>query len=541
MFSHQRYFAHNFIVVNLFNFISFLSFTVSFVAPSVKPFLEAVRNQSCLSVKTFFNDICDRHGDIFRSLDTDVIITDGKCFVELLETGKLDLLFISLIVYDDCHMMSDKEHLFHGIVRQVASMDSVIKPKVVGLLSNILSYQTCAQELEMFLANIEQAFGCKADISSDLLAMNKYGEQASEEIITYSYDQREDPLHQKCLHILQSTLVFLNDYQTGEATLPCIIFVKHVVSECQRVILLLGALCTINVAQAIIKEITKMEKKCSNSDSILILQFCSTQLNLIINVIKRGLAENCNENITKLVAKLLDILIRDFKPLCFGTNQDDCSVSCQESHWSASESMNVDLNSAKGIYYPLHTDELPSCANSCHCSTELKSCSTSSETDGQKACHPDLISQDSELLNSINLRKQSDIHPLCVILVPTTIIAKALNALMNRLSNSKKELMFLKSGFLHGDYSDRNGGLVEQADNIMWCVQDGSIKVIISTFGAEDRIFIPRCALAVHLGMPKRYENYLNVKQKLRTAGAKFVVCCREENKTECENRYKVF
>lgn len=135
--------------------------------------------------------------------------------------------------------------------------------------------------------------------------------------------------------------------------------------------------------------------------------------------------------------------------------------------------------------------------------------------------------------------------PLCVVLVPSTIIAKALNSVINKLSKTMPEYSFLRSACIHGDKAKQ--GIPEQSfsdemvDNVMECVQDGSVNVLIATFEIEHEFYARRCSLLIRVGMPRVYDNYFRVKSKLKSAGAKLVILVKEESMAESEENYKVF
>lgn len=446
-------------------------------------------NQSMFSVKTCFDvtDITNKGQHVLSNCD--IMISTGRVFLQMLNAGIMDLTFFSLIVFDQCHLAINKEHPFAIILKQVEGCELDLRPQIVGLSAAILLHQACAQDMETFLRSLEQLFHCKALISNDLLAVNRYGEQADEEINCYTCDQSQDELICKLNGILESAVLFLKEYRVCEETQTCVRFVKHILTESHKVLLWLGQWCTASIARIVIREINKLEKKCNEDSNLLLLQYCRTQMNLIINMSGQEKLESPENSLTDLTRKLLFHMATHLKL----------------------EDQEFNTN---------HTT-FPSADHPCQ-----------------------VPSQSANLKTSYGTSNQCD-DPLCVVLVPSTIIAKALNTLVNKLSKTMPEYSFLKSACVHGDKAKQ--GTTEQSlssemeeDNVMECVQDGSVNVLIATFEIEQELYARRCSLLIRLGMPKVYENYFRVKSKLKCAGAKLVVLVKEEEMAKAEENYKV-
>ena len=491
----------------------------------MKPFVSGITNQSMLSVKTYFDAMDVTDGVPCTLSSCDIIVTTGKAFLQILKAGIMDLTSFSLIVFDKCHLAFGKEHPFAIILKQVERCTPDFRPHIVGLSSDILLHQACPQDMDIFLCTLEQLFHCKALISSDLLAMNRYGEQGEEEISCYTYNQAQDPLVGRLSGILQNALLFLRDYRVCEATQTCVTFVKHVLNESHKVLLLLGQWCTAYIARIVIKEISKLEKKCTEDSNLLVLQFCRTQMNLIINLSEQEkLVEGGEDiNLSDLTTKLLFHMSMHLK---LGYQEIDTHHSTTSSRAGQS----------------CHDAKLqPMCASSKQ-SPELETTDTVASGQSQNSCQAPS--------QSANLKKPSyGTHnqcndPLCVVLVPSTIIAKALNSLINKLSKTMPEYSFLRSACVHGGKA--NQGTAQQSfsgemeDNVMECVQDGSVNVLVATFEIEHELYARRCSLLIRLGMPKVYEDYFRVKSKLKSAGAKLVVLVRENEMDKTQESYKV-
>ena len=455
----------------------------------MKPFLSGISKQSIMSVKTCFSaaEVADGGGCLLS--DCDIVVTTGQVFLQILKAGISDFKFFNLIVFDESHLAIDKGHPFAIILNHIDECGLDPRPHMVGLTSAVLLHQACPGDIEMFLCALEELFDGKVLISSDLLAVNKYGEQADEEISFYTCDHVQDQLMCKISGILQSAVSFLKDYRLYEETQTCVRFVRHILTECHKVLSLLGKWCTASIARIVTREINKLEKKCSEDNNLLVLQFCRTQMNLII------------------------------------------SLSGAEEKVEGSETILTDLTTKLLFHMAMHLKLEHEEADTHH---------TISPSAGEP---PSQIPAPSSILKtSYGINSQCD-NPLCVVLVPSTIIAKALNSVLNKLSKTR-EYCFLRSACIHGDKAKQGktepSFSDEMVDNVMECVQDGSVNVLIATFEIEHELYARRCSLLIRVGMPRVYENYFRVKSKLKCAGAKLVILVKEDSIAESEENYKV-
>lgn len=459
-----------------------------FLAGIVKPFLSGISNQSTMSVETCFSEAEVADGGGCLPSDCDIVVTTGQVFLQILKAGIYK--FFSLIVFDESHLAIDKGHPFAIILNHIDEYGLDPRPHIVGLTSAVLRHQACPGDMEMFLSTLEESFDGKVLISSDLLAVNRYGEQADEEISFYTCDHIQDQLMSRISGILQSAVLFLKDFRVCKETQTCVRFVKHILTECHKVLSLLGKWCTASIARIVIKEINKLEKKCSEDNNLLVLQFCRTKMTLIISLSgAEEKLEGSEVSLTDLTTKLLFHMATHLKL----------------------EREEVDTHHAVSSSAGQPPSQIPA--------------------------------PTSNIKTLYGSNSQCD-DPLCVVLVPSTIIAKALNSVINKLSKTMPEYSFLRSACIHGDKAKQ--GIPEQSfsdemvDNVMECVQDGSVNVLIATFEIEHELYARRCSLSIRVGMPRVYENYFRLKSKLKSAGAKLVILVKEESMAESEENYKV-
>lgn len=489
-------------------------------------------SQGVLSVKSYFDEEVNTREGHSSLPSCDIMVTKGEIFLQIFKAGVMDLMSFSLIVIDECHLGSDAEHPFEILLKHIEGCRLDRKPKIVGVSSEIQCHQACTQDLERFLNTLEERFHCKISISSDLLALNRYGERVEEEIVYYNYTSGNDQFTCKLKEILQKALVFLKDMPVHEASNECVVFVKHIFTECCKVLLLFGPLHTAYIAGIAFKEIRKLERKCSETFDLLTLQFCRTQMNLILKLSEQDKLGHSEGNVTDVTTKLLFHVSTHLKP-----------KNTEESFFQGSSSLqDLEVNMSSTTEQLHHSAEIPPIFSSSQQLPKVQdvaNLATSQQT--QTECAG--VSQPSNLQTTYGVKTQCD-DPLCIVVVPSTIIAKALNSLINKLSDNISEYTFLKSVCVLGNKAKQ--GMIDQSlygeseDNVMECMQDGSVNVLVTTFEVEQELYARRCSLLIRLGIPKNYDHYLRVKKKLKSAGAKLVVLVREEEKTVTEERFEV-
>lgn len=494
----------------------------------MKPFLDAMANQSLLSVKTYFDQDEVIGNNQWLPYKSDILVAKASSFLQFIKFGVLDLTSISLIILDQCHHATYPDHPFALLLNHADNCELDTRPKIVGLSSEISHQLSCLQDTEGFFSSVEETFNCKASVSYDLLALNKYGECSDEELVPYTYASEDNQLTCELKEILQNAVIFLKDIKEQAATQECIKFVKHVLNECHKVLLLFGPEHTAYIANITIKEIMKFEKKCFENCELLILQYCTTQLSLVVNLLENGTLERCECNLTDLTEKLLFHMSMHLKP--------DYAVDCSSQGSTCQDDLCVDSG-------PLSDDQTHVTADNPTGFPEQQPVDLSAST--QLPNNWKVASQSQNVPTAYGSKIQCD-DPLCVILVPSTIIAKALNSLINNLSDKFPEYNFLKSACVCGKKAKQEvleQGLIDEVEDkvtVMDCIQDGSVNVVVATFEIEKDLYARRCSLLIRQGMPKDYKHYFSVKRRLKSAGAKFIVLVRQTEKAKAEKRFKV-
>lgn len=82
---------------------------------------------------------------------------------------------------------------------------------------------------------------------------------------------------------------------------------------------------------------------------------------------------------------------------------------------------------------------------------------------------------------------------------------------------------------------------VDIDDNVLECVRDGFVNIVVLTFEIEEEIYVRRCSFLIRFGMFKDFNGFINVKKKVRFLEVKVVFLVNEEEKyKEEEERFKV-
>lgn len=500
-----------------------ISSFLSFPDEIVQQFVNATLHQSMLSATTYFDEkgTTNKRTGHLSSCNFDIIVTKGKNFKDILQTGLMDAMSINLIVFDKCHLVCYPDHPYIVLLRYFGGCEFDSRLKIIGVSSQIEQYQSCPQDLEMFLNALEKHFCCKVSISNGLLALNRFEEQVLDEAVYYTCAQGdEDELTCKLMKVLQSSLVFLKDIQGLESSGESIAFVKHVFTEFCQILLLFGPVSLTSASGMVLKELKKLEKKCSpESFDLLTIQYCRTQMNFMLKLSAWAKFELSDLDYPDMTKKLLYCMSKHLKP------EDNESFNC------------VDTGCDKGIIVSSSSQSQINAATSTTilCLQQQQSLNPIAMATPQHK-HT-VLSQPMKLQSACVKTNCND--PLCIILVPSAIIAKVLNSLINKLADNRPDYSFLKSAFIDSKKTKQRLSL-ESEDNVMECIQDGSVNIVVTTFEVEKEINVRRCNILIRLGMPKEYNSFLNVKKKVKSAGAKAVFLLKEEEKSKVKARFEV-
>ena len=519
----------------------------------------------------FFKGYSDEQG-LLNGEDADILLTSGACFLEYLTNGKISLCDLGLVIVDDCHHALDKDHPSAKVMERLSfSYQQEQEPKVIGVTSELLKYQSCPDKVESFLSKLEGIFQCRASVSSDLLAMNRYGEQIMVECNSYSFEPVNDDTSRELAEVLHMTLSFLEDCQPSEESKDCITFVTYLLNECCKVLQMFGPWCCAQTARVIEREFGKFAKRCAGSESELFLQFCRTQASLLLCKVQS--LEGYEKQLTNLTEKLFGSLaeLKDCKS--WDTQHErfksegkrsllpEEALCAQEKstpfgkYLSDGKSLKPEiLNQSLDLPSDSSVETTVSCREQ-HGSSKTH---LPGEDDGHKArvCGDMKEGEPSGNIGKGNPPKtlcqpakepikKNEINkdPFCIVFVRSSLMAQALSSLINTVRETVPEYGFLRSGFVRGKKFSKDNSVQKSLggqEGIMKSIREGSINVLVATYEAEQEIYVSRCSLVIRLGLPRDYVHYTQVKQTARAAGAKCVFLVPEEKQEESKIQFQV-
>ena len=121
----------------------------------MKPFLNAMANQSLLSVKTCFDEDEVTGNNQWLPYKSDILVATASSFLQFIKVGLLNLTSISLIILDQCHHATYPDHPFALILNHADNnniVNWILGQKLLGCLQRFLvDYHVC-KVLKGFLA-----------------------------------------------------------------------------------------------------------------------------------------------------------------------------------------------------------------------------------------------------------------------------------------------------------------------------------------------------------------------------------------------------
>ena len=423
-------------------------------------------------------------------------------------------------------------------------------PKVVGITTGLLEHQKCYQDMENFLSKLEAIFHCSASVSSDLLAMNRFGEHIVAKCCSFSHETPNDAVSQLFDQTLSEALHFLGDCKpSDEQQQDCLTFVTFLMGECHKVLQMLGAWACSHVAGLIGKECTKFAKRYAGTESAVFLNFCRTQAGLLHSYSKT--LKGRDMHLTSLMVELLGILKRlqtdevektqpaSGFPNCTNVSTRGSEVPCGCVQRFTVGDCNPDTESKGSSVVGAESSDKTSGSGQC----------PGQGNGGRNCCGVEANKLDNRpkgsAQSSANQPPQgkTSTDPLCIVFLRSDILARALSSLINVLAAVFPEYCFLKSQFLSGKkpHSGEAKKTTEAKQDCMNGIQDGSVNLLVTTYDAESEIRMSRCSLVIRIGsLPVDYFSYKQIKEKGIATGAQCFIFVPEEKEEETNSKLQV-
>lgn len=154
-----------------------------------------------------------------------VLVMTAQIFLDLIETAKLKLSQVNLLVFDECHH-ADKKHPFKRIMDCFGRVPCKDHPKVLGLTASVVGKKVKPSQIIPEIRKLERTMRSICKTAKDSCVVEKYGAKPKEYMKRYSSSTGKNDhvalyLEQEFLSVLKPLEEFLCDIKVvKEVTEP---------------------------------------------------------------------------------------------------------------------------------------------------------------------------------------------------------------------------------------------------------------------------------------------------------------------------------
>ncbi len=175
-----------------------------------------------------------------------VLTMTHTIFKNLLQSGKIHLRQVNLVIFDECHH-AVKNHDYVQIMRIFDSCWEHELPRVLGLSASLIPSKCKPGELEEKIKMLEETLRCRADAAKDLEEVAKYATNPDERIDYYSSSSHDGQVLE-LKRILEVPVDFLNALKKEQKKSAVYERVKLYLDDCFHILQSLGVWCAHNFA-----------------------------------------------------------------------------------------------------------------------------------------------------------------------------------------------------------------------------------------------------------------------------------------------------
>lgn len=259
----------------------YLHFLVFFTGTFAEEFSRAVDLQTDLKHITLEN-ARDLNASDLASLSVNILMTTAQDTVYLIESRLLPVEKLSLVIIDDCQVLKYGRPPFLGVIKLLRSQEQIPCPIIVGLSSNLPL--SSSDELESMLIRTESVFGCHCSLSSDLVAMNRFGEQPHEKVLNCSV--LADETNEKVKQVSSTLMTILGSSKVMDSASQ-LVNIRQECLLCCKILGYFGSCAAIHHVRLILKDISKLKKKLKNELERAYLLSWEAQLQSLLQISKK--------------------------------------------------------------------------------------------------------------------------------------------------------------------------------------------------------------------------------------------------------------
>ena len=415
----------------------------------------------------------------------------------------------------------------HNPPAVLESLRKDVKPRIIGLMQLSLCDISTASDLKLQLELIEASFDLPVYMSKNLLAMNAFGEEIGVQLLPYS-SKNVNPTERVICKNLMEMSDFFHDLSVIEIS-ESIGKLQVILAWSIEVLTIYGLWSFSFTLECIQNTLSRMLSKENHPCGLLAIETCITQFHVVQKLVSTQQAVPVSHS--RVISEILERLA-PYQAYC---NVPTTLGECEAGVSLPSEQMAREMETGQGVGRVACDEGLQVKASLCKGKDEAddqreeKSGRNGNDTSSNKH---DFVEKRVEKLNDRTRFR-------CMIVTRSKAFARMLSKLINYVSSCNEKFSFLKSGCV---ILSRNASPEEEerTESVLQAVLQGIVNTAVTTLEYFPDLSLTTFNVIVYFGLPATYQEYFQMKNKIRGLRPKLMLLFHEDFLTKCKENLQV-
>ncbi|CAB3991065.1 endoribonuclease Dicer-like, partial [Paramuricea clavata] len=485
-----------------------------------------------------FNQLLPRKPVVFPSLNDaaslphevnqDVVLMSTNNFHECLAKGYMHANNISVVILLTTLRTIARDH---PTILTLSKEDA--KPRIIGLVELDLHDIHNATDLKIQLDYLEEIYDLPIFMSKDVLAMNAFGEEIAVETVPYS-PKNLSPIERNVWKLLYEISDFLQDMNIAEVS-KSIQKVRAVVLWAVKVLTIFGLWSLNFMLEHIQNTLSGMLNKENNAFVALAIEACKTRFELVQKLVNSQSKAPIHSSLMYEIFEKLT----PYQVLCNTTTAEQgVEIGEHEADVTSKQKPCVtDVQTEQSTKF--EEDSLADKSSLYESEEETAHSETNSSLDQESMRNNESLNGPPVLEKRIQkLRNKSQFY--CIIITRSNSFAKMLSKLINYMSTCNAKYSFMKSGCV---IQSKNGSREEEerTESVLQAVLQGMVNIVVTTVDLFSDLSLTTFNVLVYFGTPSSYEEYYQIKHKIKGLAPKLMLVFNEDRSDEMKSNLQVF
>ena len=485
-----------------------------------------------------FNQLLPRKPIVFPNLNEaaslpyeenqDVVLMSTNNFHECLAKGYMHANNISVVI-----LLTTLKTITidHSTILTLSKEDA--KPRIIRLVELDLHDIHNAADLKTQLDYLEAIYDLPIFMSKDVLAMNACGEEIVVETVPYS-PKNLSLIERNVWKLLNEISDFVQDMNIVEVS-KSVQKVGAIVLWAVEVLTIFGLWSLNFMLEHIQNTLSVMLNKESNAFVALAIEACKTRFDLVQKLV------NSQSKTPPIHSSLMYEIFEKLTPyqvLCNTTTAEQGIENGEHEADVTSEQKPCVTDVQTGQSAKFEEDSLADKSSLYESEEETAHSETNSSLDQKSMRNNESLNGPPVLEKRIQkLRNKSQFY--CIIITRSNSFAKMLSKLINYMSACNAKYSFMKSGCV---IQSKNGSREEEerTESVLQAVLQGMVNIVVTTVDLFSDLSLTTFNVLVYFGTPSNYEEYYQIKHKIKGLAPKLMLVFNDDRSEEMERNLQV-